>query len=167
MPLLSTQLSNLILSGLSLAQKDGVLPSFESPEHIHLTRPKRREWGDYSSALPLQLANRVGYSPIDIANHIQDYLPKSPINYSGKKAKNAQEAHEAIRPTEISRTPEYLNKFLSSDQLKLYNLIWSRALSSQMESAKFDRKTITISSLDEKNIFQSPYTFEIKSLLIS
>ena len=79
MPLLSTQLSNLILSGLSLAQKDGVLPSFESPEHIHLTRPKRREWGDYSSALPLQLAKSIGYSPIDIANHIQDYLPKSPI----------------------------------------------------------------------------------------
>ena len=79
MPLLSTQLSNLILSGLSLAQKDGVLPSFESPEHIHLTRPKRREWGDYSSALPLQLAKSIGYSPIDIAKHIQDHLPKSPI----------------------------------------------------------------------------------------
>ena len=77
------------------------------------------------------------------------------MNYSGKKAKNAQEAHEAIRPTEISRNPESLKKYLSSDQYKLYNLIWSRALSSQMESAKFDRKTITITSKDTENIFKA------------
>ena len=75
-----------------------------------------------------------------------NYLPKEPNNYSGKKAKNAQEAHEAIRPTDITRTPESIKKFLSTDQNKLYDLIWSRALSSQMESAKFDRKTITINS---------------------
>ena len=88
-----------------------------------------------------------------ISNNYGDkYLPDTPINYSGKKAKNAQEAHEAIRPTEISRNPESLKKYLSTDQLKLYNLIWSRALSSQMEAAKFDRKTITISSDDGKNI---------------
>ena len=48
-----------------------------------------------------------------------DYLPKDPNNYSGKKAKNAQEAHEAIRPTDITRTPESIKKFLSSDQIKL------------------------------------------------
>ncbi len=88
-------------------------------------------------------------------NYGNDYLPTSPLNYSGKKAKNAQEAHEAIRPTEISRVPEDMKKYLSTDQYKLYNLIWSRSLSSQMESAKFDRKTITISSDDEKNIFKA------------
>ncbi len=82
----------------------------------------------------------------------EKYLPDSPLNYSGKKAKNAQEAHEAIRPTEISRNPESLKKYLSTDQFKLYNLIWTRALSSQMKSAKFDRKTITISSDDGRNI---------------
>ncbi len=82
----------------------------------------------------------------------ETYLPPSPLNYSGKKAKNAQEAHEAIRPTEITRVPEEMKKYLSSDQYKLYNLIWSRSLSSQMESAKFDRKTITIVSEDNKNI---------------
>ncbi len=85
-------------------------------------------------------------------NYGETYLPPSPLNYSGKKAKNAQEAHEAIRPTEITRVPEEMKKYLSSDQYKLYNLIWSRSLSSQMESAKFDRKTITIVSEDNKNI---------------
>ncbi len=84
-------------------------------------------------------------------NYIQkeigdNYLPKDALNYSGKKAKNAQEAHEAIRPTDIIRTPLSIKKYLSSDQNKLYDLIWSRALSSQMESAKFDRNTITITS---------------------
>ena len=86
-----------------------------------------------------------------IRNYIQkeignEYLPKDVLNYSGKKAKNAQEAHEAIRPTDIIRTPQSVKKYLSTDQNKLYDLIWSRALSSQMESAKFDRNTITITS---------------------
>ncbi len=84
-------------------------------------------------------------------NYIQkeignEYLPKDVLNYSGKKAKNAQEAHEAIRPTDIIRTPQSVKKYLSTDQNKLYDLIWSRALSSQMESAKFDRNTISIAS---------------------
>ncbi len=83
------------------------------------------------------------------------YLPENPNNYSGKKAKNAQEAHEAIRPTDINRNPDSVKKYLSSDQHKLYNLIWSRALSSQMETAKFDRNTITIESEDGKNICKS------------
>ena len=77
-----------------------------------------------------------------------EYLPKEPLNYSGKKAKNAQEAHEAIRPTDIIRSPDKIKKYLSPDQNKLYDLIWSKALSSQMESAKFDRNTITINSND-------------------
>ncbi len=88
-------------------------------------------------------------------NYGKNYLPENPLNYSGKKAKNAQEAHEAIRPTEISRDPNSLKNYLSADQQKLYNLIWTRALSSQMESAKFDRKTITITSSDEKNLFRA------------
>ena len=84
-----------------------------------------------------------------------NYLPNQPLNYSGKKAKNAQEAHEAIRPTDISLLPENMKKYLSTDQHKLYNLVWTRALSSQMESAKFDRNTITITSNDNLNIFKT------------
>mgnify|MGYP005992663027 CR=1 FL=1 len=88
-----------------------------------------------------------------IKNEIGDeYLPKNFLNYSGKKAKNAQEAHEAIRPTDIIRTPKSIKKYLSPDQHKLYDLIWSRALSSQMESAQFDRNTITITSNDNDTI---------------
>ncbi len=84
-----------------------------------------------------------------------EYLPENPNNYSGKKAKNAQEAHEAIRPTDINRNPDSVKKYLSSDQQKLYSLIWSRALSSQMETAKFDRNTITIESENGKTICKS------------
>ena len=85
----------------------------------------------------------------------ESYLPVNPTNYSGKKAKNAQEAHEAIRPTEITRSPNSIKKYLSTDQFKLYDLIWNRALSSQMEPAKFDRNTITISSDDNGTIFKA------------
>ena len=81
-----------------------------------------------------------------------EYIPEKANNYSGKKAKNAQEAHEAIRPTDINRSPETVKKYLSTDQNKLYNLIWSRALSSQMASAKFDRNTITIETEDKNTI---------------
>ena len=95
----------------------------------------------------------------DFRNYIKkvfgdSYLPENPNNYSGKKAKNAQEAHEAIRPTDISRNPESMKRFLSTDQNKLYDLIWSRALSSQMQTAKFDRKTITIESENKLNQFK-------------
>ena len=81
-----------------------------------------------------------------------NYLPENPNNYLGKKAKNAQEAHEAIRPTDIFRSPNSIKKYLSTDQFKLYNLIWNRSLSSQMESAMFDRNTITIASDDNNTI---------------
>ena len=96
----------------------------------------------------------------DFRNYIdntfgKEYLPDQPNNYSGKKAKNAQEAHEAIRPTDINNDPSILKKYLSTDQHKLYNLIWARALSSQMQTAKFDRKTILINSDDNKNILKA------------
>ncbi len=93
----------------------------------------------------------------DLRNFIKksygnEYIPEKANNYSGKKAKNAQEAHEAIRPTDINRSPETVKKYLSTDQNKLYNLIWSRALSSQMVSAKFDRNTITIETEDKNTV---------------
>ncbi|MDC0385222.1 type I DNA topoisomerase [Pelagibacteraceae bacterium] len=83
------------------------------------------------------------------------YLPDIPNSYTGKKAKNAQEAHEAIRPTNISRKPSDIKKYINVDQFKLYELIWSRALSSQMTPAEFDRNTIIISSNDNKINFRA------------
>merc|ERR1711981_128564 len=91
-----------------------------------------------------------------IANDFGDkFLPNQPNSYSGKKAKNAQEAHEAIRPTDINRKPEDIKKYINADQYKLYDLIWSRALSSQMNPAEFDRNTILISSEDNKTNFRA------------
>ncbi len=90
-----------------------------------------------------------------IDDYGQKYLPDKANNYSGKKAKNAQEAHEAIRPTNISRKPSEIKKYVNADQFKLYELIWSRALSSQMTPAEFDRNTIIISSDDNKINFRA------------
>ncbi|MFQ5562565.1 MAG: type I DNA topoisomerase [Parvularculaceae bacterium] len=78
----------------------------------------------------------------------ENYLPKSPRFYKSK-AKNAQEAHECIRPTSFSRLPEKLAR-LDEDQRRLYELIWKRALASQMESARLETTTIDLVSADEK-----------------
>ncbi|WP_166015993.1 MULTISPECIES: type I DNA topoisomerase [Chelativorans] len=71
------------------------------------------------------------------------YLPEKPRHYSSK-AKNAQEAHEAIRPTDFSRTPDEVRKYLDSDQARLYEMIWKRAIASQMEAAEIERTTVEI-----------------------
>jgi DNA topoisomerase-1 len=84
-----------------------------------------------------------------------EFLPDQPNSFTGKKAKNAQEAHEAIRPTDVTRKPADIKKYVNADQYKLYDLIWSRALSSQMNPAEFDRNTILISSKDEKINFRT------------
>ncbi len=83
------------------------------------------------------------------------FLPDKPNSFTGKKAKNAQEAHEAIRPTNITRKPLDIKKYVNPDQFKLYELIWNRALSSQMNPAEFDRNTILISSEDNKINFRA------------
>ena len=88
-------------------------------------------------------------------NYGDTFIPNEPNTFAGKKAKNAQEAHEAIRPTNIKRKPEDIKKYLNNDQYKLYDLIWSRALSSQMSSAEFDRNTIIISSVDNSINFRA------------
>ena len=72
-----------------------------------------------------------------------DFLPKSPRMYR-TKSKNAQEAHEAIRPTSVYRTPESVKPFLSADQFKLYQMIWQRTMACQMVEAKFDATTVDI-----------------------
>ena len=70
-----------------------------------------------------------------------DYLPGAPREYVSK-AKNAQEAHEAIRATDVSRTPESVARYLNPDQRRLYELIWKRAVASQMQSAELDQVTV-------------------------
>src|SRR5918996_3681081 len=71
-----------------------------------------------------------------------NYLPEKAVYYRSKK--DAQDAHEAIRPTEVSRTPDSLAQFLKPEELKLYRLIWQRFVASQMTPAVFDQTTIDI-----------------------
>ena len=73
----------------------------------------------------------------------RDYVPGAPRRYE-TKAKNAQEAHEAIRPTELTRRPRDVKSYLDADQARLYELIWLRTVASQMESAELERTTVDI-----------------------
>jgi DNA topoisomerase-1 len=73
------------------------------------------------------------------------YVPSSPRQYVSK-AKNAQEAHEAIRPTDLACRPNEIKKLLEPDQARLYELIWLRTIASQMESAELERTTVDIAA---------------------
>ncbi|MDR0483760.1 MAG: type I DNA topoisomerase [Alphaproteobacteria bacterium] len=89
-----------------------------------------------------------------IRKHIEDefgskYLSKSPRIYK-TKAKNAQEAHEAIRPTDITKAPSKIKSYLEDDAFKLYELIWKRSIASQMESASYDLVVFDIQSFNKK-----------------
>lgn len=84
---------------------------------------------------------------LDIRNYIESefgsaYLPEKPNVFSSKK--NAQDAHEAIRPTSITRSPDSIEAYLTKDQLKLYSIIWKRAITSQMSEALYDVTTLVI-----------------------
>ena len=87
-------------------------------------------------------------------NFGNNYVPSSPRAYK-TKSKNAQEAHECIRPTRFALTPEEVAPYLDDQQLRLYELIWKRALASQMETALFDQVSVDIADPTAKNIFRA------------
>ncbi len=80
----------------------------------------------------------------------EPYVPGSPRIYKSK-AKNAQEAHEAVRPTDLFRFPEEARKYLDADQLALYELVWKRTIASQMESADIERTSVDIITTGKDN----------------
>jgi len=82
------------------------------------------------------------------------YLPASPRVYR-TKAKNAQEAHEAVRPTDLSRHPDQMRRYLDNDQARLYELVWKRTMASQMESAVIDRVAVDIDAADKAVTFRA------------
>ena len=90
------------------------------------------------------------------------YLPESPNHYKGKK--DAQDAHEAIRPTDPARTPESIARYLSDEQLKLYTLIWRRFVASQMTPAIFDVTTAKIAAVSAKD--GKTYDFRISGSVL-
>ena len=92
----------------------------------------------------------------------QKYLPATPNSYKGKKA--AQDAHEAIRPTDAARTPESVARYLTEEQLKLYRLIWQRFVASQMTPAIFDVTTAKIAAVSEKN--KKTYDFRLSGSIV-
>jgi len=87
-------------------------------------------------------------------NFDAEYLPKTAIQYK-TKSKSAQEAHEAIRPTDISRTPASVRQYLTDEQFKLYEMIWKRALACQMAPAKFDAVSVDLSVGSDANLFRA------------
>jgi DNA topoisomerase-1 len=84
------------------------------------------------------------------AEYGPDYLPGAPREYSSR-AKNAQEAHEAIRPTDVARTPESVARYLNPEQRRLYELVWKRAVASQMQSAELDQVTVEVADPAKPN----------------
>ena len=85
---------------------------------------------------------------LSIRDHVKssfgaDYIPGAPREYTSR-AKNAQEAHEAIRPTDVARTPEAVARYLNTDQRRLYELVWKRAVASQMQSAELDQVSVDV-----------------------
>lgn len=86
----------------------------------------------------------------------KDYTPEKPPSYK-TKSKSAQEAHEAIRPTGVMRTPDALKDYLSRDQYKLYKLIWERFVASQMSNAVYDTVRVEIAAGPSAN--DRPYLF--------
>ncbi len=90
-----------------------------------------------------------------IASEFGDsYVPSAPRAYKAT-AKNAQEAHEAIRPTDPGRTPESIRRYLNDDEYKLYDLVWKRTLASQMETARLEQAAVTIVPSDGKVEFRA------------
>ena len=87
----------------------------------------------------------------------KNYVPGAPRTYTSK-TKNAQEAHEAVRPTSFERTPEIAARSLDVDQAKLYELIWKRAVASQMESAELERTTVDVVSANRQITFRATGT---------
>jgi DNA topoisomerase-1 len=89
----------------------------------------------------------------------EDYLSKNIRKYK-TKIKNAQEAHEAIRPTSVYREPDKIKQYLTEDQYKLYKLIWTRFVATQMEDMKYQNIVVDI-EVDKKYVFQ----YETKKIL--
>ncbi len=96
-------------------------------------------------------------------NYGADYFLDNPRRFK-TKSRLAQEAHEAIRPTDIKKTPESIEKFLNRDQFKLYNLIWRRAVASQMKEAVFDSTSVDIETI--KKQMEKSYIFRATGSII-
>ena len=126
-----------LFEGVTLDGETVGLITYMRTDSVHLS-------GGALAACREQIARRYG----------ERYVPEKPRAYR-TRTKNAQEAHEAIRPTEISRTPDQVGRYLDGDQRRLYELIWKRTLASQMASALLDRVVADLASADDQVGFRA------------
>ena len=124
------QLAQRLYEGVDLGGETTGLITYMRTDGVHMA-------GEAIAACREVIASRFG----------KDYVPEQPRRYRAA-AKNAQEAHEAIRPTLVARQPQGLAPFLDGDQRRLYELVWNRTIASQMASAHVQRTAIDIASAD-------------------
>ncbi len=129
------KIAQQLYEGIDLAGEFTALITYMRTDSVVLSQ-------DAISAIRSQIYSHYG----------EDFLPSTPRNYK-TKSKNAQEAHEAVRPTDCEREPGKIRHHLSPEQAKLYQLIWARTLSSQMSDAIYEDQIVSI-------IAGSDYVFE-------
>lgn len=122
-------LAQQLYEGVSLGKNSVGLITYMRTDSVRLAEVAIAEIRDY-------IKQNIG----------SEFCPAKENHYSTKK--NAQDAHEAIRPTSVMRTPAEMQKYLTNDQLKLYTLIWNRVVASQMTDAVYDVTTLTIDAAD-------------------
>jgi DNA topoisomerase-1 len=132
----SRKLGFAVKKTMMLAQKlyEGVEVGSEGA--VGLITYMRTDSTRVSDAALMEVRDFIG------AQYGPNYLPEKAVHYRSKK--DAQDAHEAIRPTDVTRTPDAMAKYLNKEELKLYRLIWQRFVASQMTPAIFDQTTIDI-----------------------
>ncbi len=126
-----------LYEGIKIAKEEGGLITYMRTDGVYVSDDFVKETRD-------MISNTFG----------KEYLPRSAKKYKSK-AKNAQEAHEAIRPTDISLTPIKAQQYLTEDQFKLYQLIWNRMVASQMESAVLNQVSVLLESIDHYALLKS------------
>ena len=131
------QIAQKLYEGISLGGETQGLITYMRTDSVVLS-------GDALGATRALIAKQYG----------APYLPEKPRLFNNK-AKNAQEAHEAIRPTDLFRTPGQVRAYLDQDQFRLYDLIWKRTVASQMAQAVFDQMSVDVSSGDGSALFRA------------
>ncbi len=131
------QIAQKLYEGLSLGAETTGLITYMRTDGVSMS-------GDAISAVRQEISNIYG----------PDFIPEKPRFYKTKAA-NAQEAHEAIRPTSFSHQPQEMRRFLDFDQFRLYELIWKRAIASQMADAQLNQTGINLIASDEALVMRA------------
>ncbi len=122
----TAQVAQRLYEGMDIGGENVGLITYMRTDSVSISGEARQEASDF-------ISKQYG----------KDFLPPNPREYK-TKTKNAQEAHEAIRPTNVNYTPDYVRQYIENDQYRLYELIWRRLVSSQMADAELEATVISI-----------------------